>query len=92
MRPSPALVLAAVLALAAAQLTRLLFPGRGPYALTLALSAGGVVAGELLAGFGHLAGPAVGALHPILDAVAIAVLEAIGVFVIAPAPPPGEVG
>lgn len=93
MPQSPGLVLAVLIALVATQVTRVVLPDRaGPYLVTLALSAAGVVAGELVAGFGRFAGPSIGVLHPFLDLPAIAALQAIGVLVSGPArgTPPGE--
>jgi hypothetical protein len=84
MRPSPGLVLAVLLVLIAAQLTRLLAPGRGPYLWTLLLAAAGVVAGEIIAGSGHFASPALGVLHPLPDAALAAVLEAGGALLLSP--------
>ena len=84
---SPGVILAVLLALIGAQVTRVAAPGRGPYAWTLALSAVGLIAGELLALSGHLQGPALGVLHPLPDAVAIAIIETAGALVMA-APDP----
>jgi hypothetical protein len=92
MRPSPGLVLAALLVLIATQVTRLLLPGRGPYPWTLLLSAAGLIGGEMVAGSGYLASPALGVLHPLADAVVIAVLQAGGAYVAAPPAPAGGRG
>ncbi|TMC49693.1 MAG: hypothetical protein E6J14_05580 [Chloroflexi bacterium] len=84
MRPSPGLVMAVLLVLLAAQLTRLVVPGRGPYLWTLLLAAAGVAAGEILAGSGHFASPVVGVIHPVPDAAATALLEAGGALLLSP--------
>jgi hypothetical protein len=84
MRPSPGLVLAALLVIVTAQLTRLVAPGRGPYLWTLLLSVAGLIAGELIAGAGHLASPSVGVLHPLADVCLIAALQLVGAVVARP--------
>ena len=76
--------MAVLLVLMAAQVTRLLVPGRGPYLWALLLAAAGVVAGEILAGSGHFASPAVGVIHPVPDATATALLEAGGALLLSP--------
>jgi hypothetical protein len=81
MRPSPGLILAVLLVLVSAQVVRLVLPGRGPYFWTLLLSAGGLVAGEVIAASGHLNAPALGVLHPLADVVVIAVLQAAGAII-----------
>ncbi len=86
MRPSPGLVLAALLVLITAQATRLTLPNRGPYVWTLLLSAAGLVAGEIVAGAGHLASPSLGVLHPVADVVAIGVLQVLGALLVTPQP------
>lgn len=88
MRPSPGLVLAALLALVTAQVTRLLLGGRGPYLWTLALSAAGVVAGEVVAGSGHLDGLSLGVVHPFPDVVATALLQGAGALLMPAAQQP----
>ena len=85
MRPSPGLVLAVLLVLAAAQVTRLVAPERAPWLACLGLAAAGLIAGELIAATGHLGGPSVGSTHPLLDGALIAGLEAAGAFVLPPA-------
>lgn len=84
MRPSPGLVLAAVIIGLTAALTRLLLPGRGPVAWTVLLSCAGLVGGEVVAGTGHLAAPSLGVVHPLPDLVAIGVLQGLGALVAAP--------
>jgi hypothetical protein len=83
-------VLAALLVLIATQVTRLVVPGRGPYPWTLLLSAAGLIGGEIVAGSGYLAFPAIGVVHPVADAVVIAVLQAGGAYVTAPENPAGR--
>jgi hypothetical protein len=83
-------VLAALLVLIATQVTRLVVPGRGPYPWTLLLSAAGLIGGEIVAGSGYLAFPAIGVVHPVADAVVIAVLQAAGAYVTAPESPAGR--
>ena len=82
MRASPGLVLAVLLALCATQLTRLLFPDRGPYLWTLVLSCVGVLLGELLAGSGFLAGTSLGVVHPVLDLTIVAAVQAVGMLLV----------
>ena len=65
-------MLAALLVLVATQVTRLVVPGRGPYPWTLLLSAAGLIGGEIVAGSGYLASPAIGVVHPVADALVIA--------------------
>jgi hypothetical protein len=81
MRPSPGLVLAVLLVLVLTQLVRVALPGRGSYPWTLALSAAGVVGGEILAASGHLNGASLGVLHPLADVVVVAVLQGAGAVV-----------
>jgi hypothetical protein len=81
---SPGLVLGILFTLVGAQVTRLVAPGRGGYAWTVLLAAGGVVAGEMVASALNLAGPPLGSLHPVPDAAGIAVLEAIGALLVSP--------
>lgn len=82
MRASPGLVLAVLLALCATQVTRLLFPDRGPFVWTLALSCVGVLLGELVAGSGFLAGAALGVVHPVLDLTVVAAVQAVGMLLV----------
>jgi hypothetical protein len=84
MRPSPGLILAVLLVLVVAQVTRLVAPKRGNYLASLGLAAAGLVGGELIAATGHLAGPSIGPVHPLLDVALMAVLEAAGSFVLGP--------
>ena len=84
MRPSPGLVLAALLVLVAAQVTRLVAPDRAPWLACVALAAAGLVGAEVIAATGHLGGPAIGSTHPLLDGAIMAALEAAGAFVVAP--------
>lgn len=86
MRPSPGLVLAAILVVIATQTARVVAPGRGPYLWTLLLSAAGLVAGEIVAGSGHLSQPALGVLHPLADLLAISVLQVAGALLVSPRP------
>jgi hypothetical protein len=82
---SPGLILVVLLALIATSLTRLVVP-RGPYLWTLAVSGIGVAVGELVAASGPVAGPALGAAHPVVDAVVVVALQAAGTLLV-PAPP-----
>jgi hypothetical protein len=84
MRPSPGLVLAILLVLVVAQATRLLAPERAAYLACLGLAVAGLLAGEVVAATGHLGGPSIGPIHPLLDVALMAVLEAAGAFVVAP--------
>jgi len=81
---SPTLLLAAVLALIGAQVTRLAVPRRFGYAVALGLAVVGIVAAELVAHWWQAAGPALGPLHPLADLVGIAALEVIGAVVHGP--------
>jgi hypothetical protein len=81
---SPGLILGLLFTLIGAQLTRIVLPGRGAYGWTLLLAAAGVVAGELVAASVHVGGPSLGPLHPIPDAVAIALFEAVGAVLVSP--------
>jgi hypothetical protein len=83
-RPSPGLVLAAMLVRRATQVARVVAPGRGPYAWTLLLSVAGMVTGELLAASGHLDVAAVGVLHPVADVLVIAVVQVVGQLLVGP--------
>lgn len=75
--PGPGLVLGIIVVLIAAQLTRLIVPGHGPYLWTLLLAAAGFAAAELVAG-SRPAGPSVGVIHPVADVLAIGFLELVG--------------
>ena len=90
MRPSPGLVLAALLVLLATQVTRLAAPGRGPYAWTLLLSVAGLVIGELLAASGHLDRPGVGVVHPVAELLMISALQGLGLLLVGPRRTPPE--
>lgn len=79
---SPSLALAILFALIGAQVTRVVRPRQGPFLVLLALSALGVLAGELAAIALHLGGPSLGVLHPVADAVAIGVVEGIGTAIL----------
>jgi hypothetical protein len=83
---SPGIVLAVLLVLIGAQVTRVVVPGRGPYVWSLALAVVGLIAGELIALSGHLQGPALGVLHPLPDALAMALAETAGALVVTSAP------
>jgi hypothetical protein len=80
---SPGVLLAVLIVAIAAQLTRLLVPGRGNLLLAIVCAAAGMLAAELLALGGH-GGPAAGAIHPVADAGCIAVAEVIGVVLASP--------
>jgi len=77
---SPALVLAVLFVLIGAQATRVLAPRRGSYPLLLALAVAGLVAAEIVAITAHLAGPALGVLHPVVDVFGIGLAEACGLL------------
>lgn len=81
---SPGLVLAILVALIGAQVARLADPEHGSYWWRLLLAAGGVVAGEVAAVSLHVPGPALGAVHLLPDAVAIALLEWLGGVLVNP--------
>ncbi len=81
---SPGLVLAVLFVLIGAQASRLAMPRRGSYLLALVLAASGLVAGELVAIATRIGGPQLGALHPVADAVGVALFEVTGA-VLAPA-------
>lgn len=81
---SPGIVLAALIVAIGAQLTRVLVPGRGNYVLALVCAAAGLLGAELVALGGH-GGPTLGAVHPVADAGGIAVAEAAGLALAAPA-------
>jgi hypothetical protein len=80
---SPGIVLAVLIALIGAQLTRLIVPGRGNYVVAILCAAVGLLGAELVALGGH-GGPSVGTVHPVADAVGIAVAEAGGLVLAAP--------
>ena len=80
---SPGIILAALVVAIAAQLTRVLVPGRGNYVIALVCAAIGLLAAELLALAGY-GGPSAGAIHPLADVAGIAVMEAIGIIFAAP--------
>jgi hypothetical protein len=80
---SPGIVLAVLIVAIGAQLTRVLAPRRGNYALALICAAAGLLGAELLALGGH-GGPTVGAVHPVADAGGIALLEVVGLILAAP--------
>jgi len=75
---SPGLGLAVLFVLIGAQVTRVAAPRRGAYLVLLLLSAAGVASGEAWAAETRLGGPALGALHPLPDVIAIAGFEVIG--------------
>lgn len=79
---SPGVLLAVLIVLIGAQVTRLLAPGRGSYPFVLLLACGGTVAGEILAAVSGLGGPAIGPLHPLTDAVLIGAFEVTGAQVV----------
>ena len=80
---SPGIFLAVLIVAIGAQLTRVLVPGRGNYALALACAATGLLGAELVALGGH-GGPSMGAVHPVADAGGIAIVEAAGLALVAP--------
>jgi hypothetical protein len=82
MRPSPGLVLAVILVLVVAQVTRLVAPERGHYLWSLGLATAGLLGGELIAATGHVDGVSVGPVHPLLDVVVMGVLEAVGAMLL----------
>ena len=90
MRPSPGLVLAALLVLLATQITRVVSPRRAPYAWTLLLSVAGLVIGELIAASGHLDGLAIGVVHPVADVLCIAAVQVLGLFLVGPGSGAGD--
>jgi hypothetical protein len=80
---SPGIVLAVLIALIGAQLTRLIVPGRGNYLVAVVCAGVGLLGAELVALGGH-GGPALGSVHPVADVVGIAVAEAGGLVLAAP--------
>ncbi len=80
---SPGIVLAVLIAAIGAQITRLLVPGRGSYLVALVCAAVGILAAELVALGGH-GGPSLGAVHPVADALGMALAEAGGLVLAAP--------
>jgi hypothetical protein len=76
---SPGLVVGALLVLIGAQLAAVVQPRRH-YVAALLLAAVGFVAGELFAIPTHLGGPLLAGLHPLADAVGIAIAEAVGLL------------
>ena len=83
---SPGFVLAGLVVMIVTQITRVALGGRGPYVVTLGLSIVGLLGGEILAGSGHLARPALGVLHPAADVMVIAIVQAAGSLVFHPRP------
>lgn len=75
---SPALGLAALFILIGAQATRVLAPRRLGYPVLLLLALAGVAAGELFAAVTRAGGPTLGALHPLADALGVALCELLG--------------
>jgi hypothetical protein len=80
---SPGIVLAVLIALIGAQLTRLIFPGRGNYLVAVLCAAVGLLGAELVALGGH-GGPSLGTVHPVADVVGIAIAEVAGLVLAAP--------
>jgi hypothetical protein len=80
---SPGTVLAVLMVVIGAQVTRLAIPARGNYLLALGAAAAGLLAAELVALSGH-GGPSVGAIHPLADVAGIAVAEAAALVLAAP--------
>ncbi|MBJ7595023.1 MAG: hypothetical protein JF886_09225 [Candidatus Dormibacteraeota bacterium] len=80
---SPGIILAVLIAAIGAQLTRLVFPGRGNYVVALVCAGVGLLGAELVALGGH-GGPSLGSVHPIADVVGIAIAEAGGLVLAAP--------
>ena len=81
---SPGFLLAALLAVIVTQVTRVVLGPRGPYVATLGLSVLGLIAGEILAGSGHLLRPSLGVLHPAADAMMIVLAQAAGSLLFTP--------
>lgn len=81
---SPGIVAALVFVLLAAQVTRIVTNGRAPYLVALLLAAAGLIAGELLALGIRFDGPSFGVLHPLPDALATAIVETVGLTIVAP--------
>jgi hypothetical protein len=80
---SPAIVLAVLIAAIGAQLTRLLVPDRGNYLIAAVCAAVGLLGAELVA-LGGRGGPSLGTVHPLADAIGIAVAEGVGLVLAAP--------
>jgi uncharacterized membrane protein YeiH len=81
---SPGLGLAILFVLIGTSLSALVMPRRSSVLLAFVLAAAGVVAGELVAIAARTGGPQLGALHPVADAVGVALFEVTGA-VLAPA-------
>ena len=81
---SPGLALAILFVLIGAQVSWMAMPRRRSYLLALVLAAAGLVAGELVAIATRLGGPELGVLHPVADALGVALFEVTGA-VLAPA-------
>ena len=75
---SPGIVLAVLLVAIGAQATRVALPRRGGYVIAVVCAAAGLLAGEVVALSGH-GGPTLGTIHPVADALGIALAEACGV-------------
>ncbi|MBV8195471.1 MAG: hypothetical protein JOY80_08070 [Candidatus Dormibacteraeota bacterium] len=75
---SPALLLAVLFVLIGAQAARVVSPRRGSYPWLLVLAVAGLAGSELASIALHTGGPSIGVLHPIADAIGIAVVEAAG--------------
>jgi hypothetical protein len=80
---SPGIVLAVLIAAIGAQLTRLLVPGRGNYLIAAVCAVLGLLGAELVA-LGGRGGPSLGTVHPVADAIGIAVAEGVGLVLAAP--------
>ena len=75
---SPGLALGVLIVLIGAQVAWLARAVRVRYVWVLLLALAGFVVGELFALATGVAGPVLGGLHPVVDAVAIALLECAG--------------
>lgn len=81
---SPALGLAVLFVLIAAQATRILAPRRLGYVWVLLLAAAGLLLGEIFALVTRSGGPQVGVLHPVAEVLGIVAFELLGAL-LAPA-------
>lgn len=74
---TPAIGLGILVVLIGAQVAHLV-TRRLPYLLALPLSAAGVVGAEVVVAALRFGGPSVGVLHPVADALGVAVCETAG--------------
>lgn len=81
---SPGVVLAIVVVLIAAQIGYVVMPHRGAYRHRLILAVAGFLGAEVFAAVIHGGGPTLGVIHPVVDVVVMASLQAAAIFLVAP--------